>query len=280
MKIKIISDSTCDLCPELLSRYDIALTPLYVIMDGKTYRDGVDIHPADIFRHVDNGGKLCSTSAVNVEDYRQCFAGYAGEYDAVIQVTIGSKFSTCYQNASIAASGFSNVYVVDSMNLSSGQGHLVVEAAQLAEQGVGAVEICSRLQEMRNRVEASFVMDQLAYMQKGGRCSSAMAFGANLLKIKPCIEVRDGAMSVVEKYRGHFEKCIEKYVKDRLKDRKDLRQDRIFITHSPTAPEAVAAAREAIAKYANFAQVYETNAGCTVSCHCGPDTLGILFIRK
>ena len=280
MNIKMIADSTCDLCPELLSRYTITLTPLYVIMDGKTYRDGVDIHPADIFRHVDNGGKLCSTSAVNVEDYRQCFAQYAGDYDAVIQVTIGSKFSTCYQNSSIAASNFSNVYVVDSMNLSSGQGHLVVEAAQLAEQGMSAVEICSRLQEMRTRVEASFVMDQLAYMQKGGRCSSAMAFGANLLKIKPCIEVKDGAMGVEEKYRGHFEKCIEKYVKDRLKDRKDLRLDRIFITHSPTSPEAVTVAREAIAKYASFTEVYETNAGCTVSCHCGPNTLGILFIRK
>ena len=280
MNIKMIADSTCDLCPELLSRYNITLTPLYVIMDGKTYRDGVDIHPADIFRHVDNGGKLCSTSAVNVEDYRQCFAQYAGDYDAVIQVTIGSKFSTCYQNASIAASNFSNVYVVDSMNLSSGQGHLVVEAAQLAEQGMSAVEICSRLQEMRTRVETSFVMDQLAYMQKGGRCSTATALGANLLRIKPCIEVRGGAMGVEEKYRGKLTHCIEKYVKDRLKDRKGVRPDRIFITHAAAPQEAVEAARAAIEKYASFAEIIETHAGCTVSCHCGPGTLGVLFINE
>lgn len=280
MKIKICSDSTCDLSPELVARYDIALMPLYVIMDGKTYRDGVDIHPEDIFRHVENGGKLCSTSAVNVEDYRQFFAQHSQENDAVIHINIGSKFSTCYQNATIAASNFSNVYVVDSMNLSTGQGLLVVEAARMSQQNMTAVEICSGLQEIRGRVETSFVMDQLAYMQKGGRCSSVTAFGANLLKIKPCIEVKDGAMGVVDKYRGHFERCIEKYIKERLKDRKDLRHEQVFITYTPTAPEVLTVAREAVAKYGSFAEVHETHAGCTVSCHCGPSTLGVLFIRK
>ena len=280
MAIKITSDSTCDLSPELLARYDIFLTPLYVIMDGKTYRDGVDIHPEDIFRHVDNGGKLCSTSAVNMEDYRECFARFSPQYDAVIHITIGSGFSTCYQNASIAAAGFPNVYVVDSQNLSSGQGHLVVEAAQLAEKGMSAVEIFSRLQEMRGRVEASFVLDRRDYMQKGGRCSTATALGANLLRIKPCIEVRGGAMGVEEKYRGKLTHCIEKYVKDRLKDRKGVRPDRIFITHAAAPQEAVEAARAAIEKYASFAEIIETHAGCTVSCHCGPGTLGVLFINE
>ena len=280
MAIKITSDSTCDLSPELLARYDIFLTPLYVIMDGKTYRDGVDIHPEDIFRHVDNGGKLCSTSAVNMEDYRECFARFSPQYDAVIHITIGSGFSTCYQNATIAASAFPNVRVVDSMNLSSGQGHLVVEAAQLAAQGKSAMEICSELNAMRGRVQASFIMDRLDYMQKGGRCSSVMALGGKLLRIKPCIAVRDGAMKMVDKYRGSFDKCVEKYVRDQLKDRKDLRGDRIFITHTHAAPEAVQAAREAIEKYARYDEIIETLAGCTVSCHCGPGTLGVLFITK
>lgn len=280
MRVKVTADSTCDLSPELLQRYDITLLPLSVIMDGREYKDGVTIQAEDIFRHVDNGGALCSTAAVNVEDYRACFAALSPAYDAVIHITIGSGFSTCYQNATIAASAFPNVRVVDSMNLSSGQGHLVVEAAQLVAQGKSAMEICSELNAMRGRVQASFIMDRLDYMQKGGRCSSVMALGGKLLRIKPCIAVRDGAMKMVDKYRGSFDKCVEKYVRDQLKDRKDLRGDRIFITHTHAAPEAVQAAREAIEKYARYDEIIETLAGCTVSCHCGPGTLGVLFITK
>ena len=280
MSIKITADSTCDLSPALLERYEITLAPLSVIKDGQAYLDGVEITPADIFRHVDQGGALCSTAAVNAESYRKLFSTYASSHEAVIHVTIGSLFSACYQNASIAAADFSNVYVVDSQNLSTGQGHLVIEAAQLAAKGVSAMEICSTLNEMRNRVQASFIMDRLDYMQKGGRCSSVMALGGKLLKIKPCIAVQDGAMKMVDKYRGQFIKAVEKYVKDCLKDRKDLRLDRIFITHSPVEEGAVEIARETILKYADFAEIYDTEAGCTVSCHCGPGTLGILFLTK
>ncbi|MBR4538694.1 MAG: DegV family protein [Clostridia bacterium] len=280
MNIKVTSDSTCDLSPELLSQYDVTLIPLSVIKDGQAYRDGVDINPEAIFRHVDAGGALCSTSAVNVDSYRAIFGQFSSQYDAVIHITIGSLFSACYQNATIAAANYSNVYVVDSMNLSTGQGHLVIEAAQLAAQGLGALEICSQLNAMRGRVSASFIMDRLDYMQKGGRCSAVTLLGSKLLKIKPCIAVRDGAMGVVEKYRGNFDKCVEKYVKDMLKDRKGLRLDRVFITHTPVPDGAVEIARETIRKYVAFQNIYETNAGCTVSCHCGPGTLGILFITK
>ena len=280
MNIKITSDSTCDLSPELLAQYDITLTPLTVIRNGNAFLDGVDITPAEIFQHVDRGGALCSTSAVNVDDYRKVFADFSERYDAVIHITIGSFFSACYQNATIAASRFSNVYVVDSMNLSTGQGHLVIEAAQLALSGMSPMEICSQLNAMRNRVQASFILDRLDYMQKGGRCSSVVALGGKLLKIKPCIAVKNGAMGMVEKYRGKFDKCVEKYVKDQLKDRKDLRLDRIFITHTPVEDGAVEIARETIRKYADFAEILESEAGCTVSCHCGPGTLGILFITK
>ena len=280
MNIKVTSDSTCDLSPELLSQYDITLVPLSVIKDGQAYRDGVDINPEVIFRHVDAGGALCSTSAVNVDSYRNLFGELSPKYDAVIHITIGSLFSACYQNATIAAANYPNVHVVDSMNLSTGQGHLVIETAQLAAQGLGAMEICSQLNAMRGRVSASFIMDRLDYMQKGGRCSAVTLLGSKLLKIKPCIAVRDGAMGVTEKYRGKFDKCVEKYVKDLLKDRKDLRLDRVFITHTPVPDGAVEAAREAIRKYAEFQNIYETTAGCTVSCHCGPGTLGVLFITK
>lgn len=280
MSIKVTADSTCDLSQELLQRYAITLTPLSVIMDGRAYQDGVDIKPEDIYRHVDQGGALCSTSAVNVDSYREVFGRFSTQYDEVIHITIGSLFSACYQNASIAASAFKNVYVVDSMNLSTGQGHLVIEAAELAAQGMSAMEICSRLNAMRSRVSASFILDRLDYMQKGGRCSSVVALGGKLLKIKPCIAVKDGAMTMVDKFRGSFDKCIEKYVKEQLKDRKDLRLDRIFITHSPVEDGAVEIARETIKKYADFENIYETEAQCTVACHCGPGTLGVLFITK
>ena len=280
MNIKITSDSTCDLTPALLEEYQITLTPLSVIKDGQAFLDGVDITPADIYRHVDNGGALCSTSAVNVDDYRSVFKELSAQYDEVIHITIGSLFSACYQNASIAAAAYPNVHVVDSMNLSTGQAHLVIEAAQLAREGLSAMEICSQLNAMRSRVYASFIMDRLDYMQKGGRCSSVMALGGKLLKIKPCIAVVDGTMKMVDKYRGSFDKCVEKYVKDLLKDRKDLRLDRIFITHSPVPDGAVEIARETILKYAPYENIYETDTNCTVACHCGPGTLGVLFITK
>ena len=278
MRIKVTADSTCDLSPELLERYQITLAPLTVIKNGKPYLDGKEITPQEIFSFVDHGGALCSTSAVNVDSYRKLFSEYSAQYDEVIHITIGSLFSACYQNASIAAAGFPNVHVVDSMNLSTGQAHLVIEAAEMAADGVSALEICSQLNAMRGRVKSSFIMDRLDYMQKGGRCSSVMALGGKLLKIKPCIAVLDGTMKMVDKYRGSFDKCLEKYIKDQLKDRKDLKLDRIFITHSTVPDDAVDIARETIRKYADFAEIHDTNVGCTVACHCGPGTLGVLFM--
>lgn len=280
MRVKIISDSTCDLSPELLERYDIAITPLCVIKDGKEFHDGVDITPADIFAHVDGGGELCSTAAVSQFEYAEMFTRYAKEYDEVVQINIGSNFSCCYQNACLAAQEFDNVFVVDSENLSTGQGLLVVAAAKLAQQGVSGIEIAERVRALVPKVEASFLIERLDYMQKGGRCSTVAALGANLLKLKPCIEVREGKMSVCKKYRGSFEKCIRQYVKERLDGRTDIAGDLAFITHPACQKNVVDAAMEEAARYGAFDEVIETRAGCTVSCHCGPDTLGILFVRK
>lgn len=280
MRVKIISDSTCDLSPELLERYDIAITPLCVIKDGKEFHDGVDITPADIFTHVDGGGELCSTAAVSQFEYTQMFTRYAKEYDEVVQINIGSNFSCCYQNACLAAQKFDNVFVVDSENLSTGQGLLVVAAAKLAQQGVYGIEIAERVRALVPKVEASFLIERLDYMRKGGRCSTVAALGANLLKLKPCIEVREGKMSVCKKYRGSFEKCIRQYVKERLDGRTDIAGDLAFITHPACQKNVVDAAMEEAARYGAFDEVIETHAGCTVSCHCGPDTLGILFVRK
>ncbi len=280
MRVKIISDSTCDLSPELLERYDIAITPLCVIKDGKEFHDGVDITPADIFAHVDGGGDLCSTAAVSQFEYTEMFTRYAKDCDAVVQINIGSNFSCCYQNACLAAQDFDNVYVVDSGNLSSGQGLLVVAAAKLAEQGLSGAEIAEHVRALVPKVEASFLIERLDYMRKGGRCSAVAALGANLLNLKPCIEVREGKMGVCKKYRGSFEKCIRQYVKERLDGRDDIAPDLAFITHPACQKNVVDAAMEEAARYGSFDEVVETHAGCTVSCHCGPNTLGILFVRK
>lgn len=279
MNIKVTADSTCDLSSEILERYNITTIPLYILKNGEEFRDGVDITPADIIAHVDAGGELCSTTAVNVADYIEMFSKFSPEYDAVFHVNIGAEFSSCYQNACTAAEEFKNVYVIDSRNLSSGQGHVVVEAAIKGGTMDDPKQLYDYLVKLTYRIEASFIMDRLDYMRKGGRCSAVTLLGANLLQLKPCIGVTDGKMGVDKKYRGSFKKCLDIYVKDRLQGRGDIAYDRIFITH-PACDKYVEHVRGEIAKYAEFDEVLETHAGCTVTCHCGPGTLGILFIRK
>ncbi len=280
MRIKITSDSTCDLSQELLEKYNITMLPLTVIKDNKPHADGVDITPADIFAHVAAGGELCSTTAMNMGEYADFFEKFASEYDALIHITIGSGFSSCYQNACLAADEFENVYVVDSQNLSTGQGLVVLKACELTNNCNDVKAAMEELRAFTGKVEASFLLDQLKYMVKGGRCSAAAALGANLLNLKPCIEVKDGKMGVVKKYRGNYAKCLANYVKDRLCDRDDLDKNTLFITHTPVTEECQAAVDEAVAQYGDFKNIYNTNAGCTVSCHCGPGTLGVLFVRK
>lgn len=280
MNIKIISDSTCDLPKDLLAEKDITLFPLVVVKDNVSYKDGVDIFPADIFAHVAAGGALCSTSAGSVGDYEDMFALYAKDYDAVIHVSLGSGFSSSYQNACVAASEFDNVYCVDSMNLSTGQGFIVLKAKALAESGMDAGQIVEQLNALTPKVEASFLVDKLDYLAKGGRCSAVAALGANLLNLKPCIEVKNGKMGVVKKYRGNYAKCLAAYVKDRLADREDILRDTLFVTHTVISDDCHKAVMDAVASCESFQTVYETTAGCTISCHCGPGTLGVLFVKK
>ena len=280
MKIKILSDSTCDLSPELLSANDISLVPLTVIKDGKEFKDGLTITPADIFAHVAAGGALCSTSAVSIGEYQEQFEKYAKDYDAIVHINISSGFSSSHQNACLAAEDFDNVLVIDSQNLSTGQGLVVLKACELAKTAQSLEELRTALTEFVPKVEASFVVDKLDYLVKGGRCSSAAALGANLLNLKPCIEVRDGKMTVVKKYRGNYTKCLSAYVKDRLEGREDLDSGTLFITQTTVSDEANTAVHDAVAAYGHFENIYDTTAGCTISCHCGPGTLGVLFVRK
>ena len=281
MKIKITSDSTCDLTPELLTRFNISIRPLYIIKDGVSYQDTVDITPDEIFAHVAAGGSLCSTAAVTEEDYREFFARELEGYDGLVHVTISGEMSSCYQNACVVAKRFNNVEVVDSRNLSSAQGLIVMEGADMALQGdKTAAQIAQALRALTPKVDASFCVDRLEYLRKGGRCSAVAALGANLLAIKPCIEVRDGNMLVAKKYRGHYDRVLRDYVRDRLENNDTLRLHRIMITHTPVPDGTVEMVRQEILKYQPFSEILETEALGTVACHCGPHTLGILYIHK
>ena len=280
MRYQITSDSTCDLSPEQLEKYNIRLLPLYVDMDGRTLRDGVDVKPDDIYAHVAAGGGLPKTAAVNMADYVRAFTELSAKNDFVIHVCISMDFSCCYQNAKLAAADFDNVYVVDSRNLSTGHGLVVLEAERMAREGMEPEAIVAALEALTGRVEASFILDRLDYMKMGGRCSAVTLLGANLLRLRPCIEVRDGKMGVGKKYRGSFEKCLVQYITDKLSGRTDLELRRVFITNSGLPEQTVQKAVETVQKLQPFEEICVTRAGCTVSSHCGPGTLGVLYIRK
>lgn len=280
MKIKITSDSTCDLSQVQLQENDISILGLVVNKGGKAFVDGVDIQPDDIYAHVAAGGDLCSTAALNPADYMDFFGQFVEEYDAIIHVNISTGFSSCHQNACLAAAEMENVYVVDSQNLSTGHGLVVLEAVKLAREGKTPEEIVAILNEMQAKVRASFVLEQLEYMKKGGRCSAVAVLGANLLKLKPCIEVKDGKMGVATKYRGSMEKCLKDYITDRLQNIENIRDELIFVTHSGMDQALIDFAVAEVEAKGYFKNIVVTRAGCTVSCHCGPGTLGILFVEK
>jgi DegV family protein with EDD domain len=281
MSIKITADSTCDLSQELIEKYNIEIVPLSIVRGDESLKDGVEISPDDIFDYVESGAGVCRTTAVNIDEYSRCFSEALKTNKAVIHFTISSEMSACYQNALIASEDFENVYVVDSRSLSTGIGHLVLDAAIMAEQGVAPREIYDSLIASRERLEVSFVLSTLKYIHKGGRCSAVAALGANLLQLKPCIEVKNGKMDVGKKYRGSFEKCIMQYVDEKLRGREDLDLKRIFVTSTANTDKNLREAVIArIRELADFDEIYETTAGGTISCHCGPGCLGLLFFTK
>ncbi len=284
MHVIIVADSTCDLTKEQIRDNGIHILPLYVTMDGKSRRDGVDITAEEIFRYVDAGGDLPKTAALTVADYADCFAELLHDDPEaeILCLTISSFFSSCYQNACIAADETEGTVVaVDSLNLSSGFGHVVLDACRLAGEGLSAAQIKQELEaDIIPKVDASFIINRLDYLRKGGRCSTVAALGANLLRLKPCIEVREGKMTVAKKYRGSFVKCVSQYVQDRLAEYDSIRNKRIFITHANAEPDAVKAAEAEIRAAGSFDEIDESCAGCTIASHCGPNTLGVLYIRK
>ena len=278
--IKITTDSTCDLPEALLREYDITVLPLGIVKGEGLFRDGVDIHPADIAAHVDAGGAITTTNAVNTADYLDCFSRLLKTCDAVVHVNLGSKISSCHQNARIAAAELSNVYVADSDNITVGMGELVLRAAQAARAGHTPEEILAELEDLRRRMEVSFVLDRLDYMKRGGRCSAVTAIGANLLKLHPCIEVVDGKLAVTKKYRGSMERVVSDYLHDRLDGRDDIDTERIWLVDSAFGPELADAARAVLQADGRFGEILESKAGCTIFSHCGPNTVGLAILRR
>ncbi len=281
-KTVIMTNSVCDLSKELVEKYDIKIIPLTVVLDEKQFKDGVDITPDEIYDFYRANNKLPKTAAANMDEQLEFMNANVKEGEEGVLINISSEMSVTHNTARLAsADANGKIRVVDSRNLSTGIGLLVVEAAKMAEKGANADEIADRLESLVSKVDASFVVDNLEFLHKGGRCSAVAALGANLLKLKPLIQVKDGKMGVAKKYRGNLSNVLMEYAKDKLSDTSVVAGDTIFVTHSGMSDEnSISSVADYVkSQYPNF-DVFITRAGCTISSHCGPNTLGVLFIRK
>ncbi len=276
-KIAISLDSACDLSKELIEKYDFKIIPFGVNLGDKFFYDG-EISPEEIFEYADNNKTLPKTNAVNEEAFKEHFAKILNDYDAIIHFDISSEMSSAYQNAVNASKNFKNVYVVDSRTLSTAISLEAIYAKKLTETMDDPAKIVELVKKRIPAVQASFVIERLDYLYKGGRCSGLALLGANLLKIRPEIEVLNGNMKNTEKFRGKMADCVTKYCRATLEKYNHPDKSVIFITHSVADKELVDAAKAVVSEY-GFENVYETTAGCTVSSHCGKNTLGILYIN-
>ena len=278
--VVITSDSTCDLSQELLDRYDIPVIPLTITLGEDTFLDGSNFTPLDMYARYKQDGTLPKTSAPSVQEFLDFFSQFTEKGCDVVHLDISSELSNTYNAACMAAEELGHVHVVDSRMLSTGVGLLAIEGAECRDRGMGAQEIAEHLRGLTGKVQTSFVLDTLQFMWKGGRCSAVSALGANLLSLKPGLEMKDGKLGVYKKYRGNIKNVYKQYVKERLQGRR-VRPGHVFITESGEVDDAVleeifALVRETIP----VQEIHHTMAGCTVSTHCGPKTLGILFIEE
>ena len=276
-KIAISLDSACDLSKELIEKFDFKIIPFGVNLGDKFFYDG-EISPEEIFEYADNNKTLPKTNAVNEEAFKEHFAKILNDYDAIIHFDISSEMSSAYQNAVNASKNFKNVYVVDSRTLSTAISLEAIYAKKLTETMDDPAKIVELVKKRIPAVQASFIIERLDYLYKGGRCSGLALLGANLLKIRPEIEVLNGNMKNTEKFRGKMADCVTKYCRVTLEKYNHPDKSVIFITHSVADKELVDAAKAVVSEY-GFENVYETTAGCTVSSHCGKNTLGILYIN-
>ena len=280
--IKIISDSTCDLSKELIEKYDITILPLHIHLGEDEYQDGVTITPDEIYTWADANNTTPKTSAASMIEAIDLFEPYIKNGDEIITFSISSTMSANNNVMRLAAEDLEaedKIHVIDSANLSTGIGLLVLEAAIMAKEGKTAEEIVARIEELKPLVSASFVVDTLTYLHRGGRCSSVAALAGGALKLHPKIVVENGKMGANKKYRGKMNSVILSYTKDLEEDLKNAKKDRVFITHSGCDAGIIASVREYLESLNKFDEILETRAGGVISSHCGPGTLGVLFIK-
>ena len=278
MKICISCDSTCDIPKDLLEKYDIHLMPITIMLGTEEHHDGIDVTPEDIFNFVDKTNELPKTSAVNVYEYTEYFKKLRQQYDAVIHFSLSFAISSTGNNARLASNDVDNVYVIDTKSLSSGSGLLALSCVDKLKEGKDIKTIVKELEEEANKVQASFLLDTLRFLHKGGRCSGIALLGANVLKIKPRISLVDGKMQVTKKYRGNIEDALMKYADDLLKEIPPNKK-RVFVTYSSPVEPTRTKLLQMLKDY-GFEEVLESSAWATISTHCGRKTLGVLYIAK
>ena len=280
MQIRMTADSTSDLTPEILRKYEIGIAPLSVIINGEVFHDGIDVTPRDIFRAAE-AGQSVRTAAVNTYEYKEFFRNQLKNCDQLVHICLGSGFSTCYSDAVEAAAEVGNVFVVDSRNLTTGSGMLVLEGIRMIQDGAAdGKAVAEALQAKTGLVSTSFVVRTIDYLRRGGRCSGLEALGAKMLHIRPSIVVQDGKMHPGEKYRGRYEHYLKHYIRDVLENDSRIDFNRVFVVHSPSEEGLVRFAIDTVKSYGLFREVTEAMAGCTICTHCGPDTLGLIFMHK
>lgn len=279
-KIKFTSDSTCDLPKSIIEANGIDLCPIAILLGLDEYHDTVDVDAEKVIAYVKETGTLPKTAATSIDAYKEYFEKYTKEGYTVIHFCISSKSSSCFNNASMAAKDMENVYVIDSLSLSTGQGIQILKAIKLKEQGLSAAEIVKEIESLRDKVQMSFVVDKLDFLHKGGRCSSAAAFASKILKIHPSIAMKDGSLGVDKKYMGNLARSCVQYVKDVAEANKNYDESICFVTHSPSDEEIVKLVIEKVGEHFKFDQVIDSDAGSTVTSHCGYNTIGIIFYNK
>ena len=280
-KVKIFGDSTCDLPKEILERFDLDVMPLPVMIGDRQCLDGVDATPEDIYQYYETTGKMSKTSAPNANDYKEFWKPWVDKGYEVIHFHISSDISGTYNFACMAAKEVGHVHPIDTRVLSTGIGLLMLEAADLRDEGRSAQEIVDIIEKRKEKCQTSFLVDVVEYLWKGGRCSSVAALGANVLKLKPRIDLVDGRMISTKKYRGKTEKCFAAYADDLLAGKDNIKLDRIFVTHSGIDQKIVDLMVSKVKEHQpEVKEIFVTKAGCTISCHCGPGTLGILILYK
>lgn len=282
-EVLITADSTCDLPSHIIEQHDIEILPLSVLLGDKSYYDGINVFPEEIYAYVDQTGTLPKTAAVTPAQYYEVFEKAHDDGKAIVHIGLSSAISSSYQNACIAASEFDDVYCIDSKSLCTAMGLLVLKACDFRAKGFDAKKIYNRVNTLVPKVSTTFVLDNLEYLHKGGRCSSVAKFSANILGIKPSIAVdpATGKMDVAKKYRGKMDVVYKQYINDCLKNVNKIDTSRIVIANSGgISPEIISFAKGVVEGKANFDEVILADAKCTISSHCGPKTLAIFYIRK